>query len=263
MTAGKEFQGKTILVTGAASGIGAATARRLAGEGARVAAVDRNGETLRSLISSLPADGLPHVLLQKDLRSSRSAQQVVPEILAMVGTLSGVVNAAGVCYFTPMMDITPEEYDDVMDVNVRALFFVSVAAAEAMAGSGGGRIINLGSNAGRKGRALSAHYAASKAAVKNITESLALAYGQKNIAVNTVCPGPTDTPMWKGNFEGLHRITGRSPREFWTQWSQQTPLGRVGMPDDVVNLICFLLSDRASFITGQEINVCGGFMLTS
>jgi NAD(P)-dependent dehydrogenase (short-subunit alcohol dehydrogenase family) len=263
MTGPTEFGGRTALVTGAAGGIGRATVKRLAEGGARIAAVDRNGAALRELVSSLPVHGGPHVFLERDLRSAETARRVVPDVLKQVGSLDSVVNAAGVCYFTPMKEISQEEYDEVMDVNVRALFFISVAAAEAMDPVKGGRIVNLGSNAGRKGRALSAHYAASKAAVKNITESLALAYGAKKIAVNTVCPGPTDTPMWEGNFQGLRRITGRPAQEFWDQWSRQTPLGRVGVPEDVVNLICFLLSDRASFITGQEINVCGGFMLTS
>jgi NAD(P)-dependent dehydrogenase (short-subunit alcohol dehydrogenase family) len=99
--------------------------------------------------------------------------------------------------------------------------------------------------------------------VKNISESLALAYGSKNVSVNTVCPGPTDTPMWEVNFKGLKSITGKEAKEFWEQWRQQTPLGRIGTTEDVANLICFLASEKGSFINGQEINVCGGFMLTS
>jgi NAD(P)-dependent dehydrogenase (short-subunit alcohol dehydrogenase family) len=263
MTGPLEFRGRTALVTGAASGIGAETARRLAEGGARIVGVDRNGKTLRTRVAALPVHDPPHVVMEKDLRSADAARQVVPEAMAACGSLDIVVNAAGVCYFTPLGEISDDEYDEVMNVNVRALFLISVAAAEAMDPTKGGRIINLGSNAGRKGRPLSAHYAASKAAVKNISESLALAYGGKKVAVNTVCPGPTVTPMWDGNFQGLARITGKPAQEFWELWSRQTPLGRVGTTEDVANLICFLASDSASFITGQEINVCGGFMLTS
>ncbi|MDE3056482.1 MAG: SDR family oxidoreductase [Bacteroidota bacterium] len=258
-----EFQNTVALVTGAGSGIGLATARKLADGGACIIGVDKNAEKINAAIASLPRVGERHYALVKDLRSAEAAKQAVPDALRFTGTLDIVVNAAGVCYFTTMNNISAEEYNDVFDVNVRALFFISVAAAEAMDAKKGGRIINLGSNAGRKGRALSAHYAASKAAVKNITESLALAYGVKNISVNTVCPGPTETPMWERNFEGLKKITGKSQEEFWELWKKQTPLGRVGQADDVANLICFLASDKAAFITGQEINVCGGFMLTS
>ncbi|HLF20419.1 MAG TPA: SDR family oxidoreductase [Bacteroidota bacterium] len=258
-----EFEGKNALVTGIGSGIGLETARQLAEQGARIIGVDRNKEKLEDTVLSLPNPGLSHVKIAKNLRTASAAKSVVPEALGHVEYLDIVVNAAGVCYFTKMNEISEEEYNDVMDVNVRALFFVSIAAAESMKAPRGGKIINLGSNAGRKGRALSAHYAASKAAVKNITESLALAYGTKKVAVNTVCPGPTDTPMWEGNFKGLKAITGKDANEFWEIWKQQTPLGRIGKVEDVANLICFLASEKGSFINGQEINVCGGFMLTS
>ncbi len=258
-----DFKNKVALITGAASGIGFAAAKQFAEGGARIVGVDRNGERLKNLLSALPRNGQPHVAIEKDLRLVAEAQAVVPEAMQFTGRLDIVVNAAGVCYFTKMNEITPEEYNEVFDVNVRALFFISVAAAETMDASRGGRIINVGSNAGRKGRAWSAHYAASKAAVKNITESLALSYGSKNISVNTVCPGPTKTPMWETNFKGLKAITGKDPEEFWHMWSRQTPLGRVGRPADVANVICFLASEKGGFINGQEINVCGGFMLTS
>jgi NAD(P)-dependent dehydrogenase (short-subunit alcohol dehydrogenase family) len=258
-----DFTNKVALVTGAASGIGFAAAKEFAEGGARIIGVDRNAERMKSLLNALPKSGQSHLTIEKDLRSATAAQEVVPEALQLAGRIDIVVNAAGVCSFTKMQEISVEEFNEVFDVNVRALFLISVAAAEAMDAGRGGRIINLGSNAGRKGRSLSAHYAASKAAVKNITESLALAYGSKKIAVNTVCPGPTDTPMWDSNFKGLKAITGKEPQEFWEIWTKQTPLGRVGKTEDVANLICFLASEKGGFINGQEINVCGGFMLTS
>ena len=259
----KDFENKNALVTGIGSGIGLETARRLAEGGARIVGVDRNEKRLQEAIASLARHAKPHIGITKDLRSSSAARSVVPDAIKNVEYLDIVVNAAGVCYFTRMSEISESEYDEVMDVNVRALFFIGAAAAEAMKAPRGGRIINLGSNAGRKGRAISAHYSASKAAVKNISESLALAYGSRGVSVNTVCPGPTDTPMWEINFKGLKAITGKDAREFWEQWKQQTPLGRIGTTKDVANLICFLASEKGSFISGQEINVCGGFMLAS
>ncbi|GJQ20162.1 MAG: sorbitol dehydrogenase [Bacteroidia bacterium] len=260
---GLALEGKTALITGVGSGIGLETGRRLAMLGARIVGVERNEGKLKNAMASLVSGGKPHVALRRDLRSADEARAVVPDALKAVGYLDIVVNAAGMCYFTKMEEISVDEYNEVMDVNVRALFFICVAAAASMQAPRGGKIINLGSNAGRKGRALSAHYSASKAAVKNITESLALAYGANNVAVNTVCPGPIDTPMWEGNFRGLKAITGKDPDEFWEIWRKQTPLGRIGTVADVANLICFLVSEEGSFINGQEINVCGGFMLTS
>jgi meso-butanediol dehydrogenase/(S,S)-butanediol dehydrogenase/diacetyl reductase len=258
-----DFRDRVAVVTGAASGIGWKVAQQLAAGGARIVAVDRNKDRVHELVRSLPVTTSTHIALTKDIRSGPAAQEVVPEVLEKTEVLDILVNSAGVCHFNRINTISVQEWDEVMEIDVRALYYISTAAADVMDPVRGGRIINLGSNAGRKGRALSAHYAAAKAAVANITESLALAYGSKKITVNTVCPGPTETPMWDNNFRELKSITGKEAAEFRETWSKQTPLGRIGTPEDVANLIAFLASDRAAFITGQEINVCGGFMLTS
>ncbi|MGI8906470.1 MAG: SDR family NAD(P)-dependent oxidoreductase [Candidatus Sumerlaeaceae bacterium] len=252
------FDGKVALITGAGSGIGYATATTLAAAGARIVAVDRNQDKLIALIAALP--GADHIMLEMDLRPADAAINTVAHAIEAAGAINILVNSAGVCHFNRMSEITPGEWDEVLEIDVRSLFFMSTAAAEQM--SSGGRIINLGSNAGRKGRALSAHYAAAKAAVSNLTESLALAYGSKGITANCVCPAVTDTPMWDGLFAELASVTGKSATELTEAWAKSTPLGRLGKADDVANLIAFLASDRAAFITGQTINVCGGFMLT-
>ncbi len=256
--AGYSFDGKVAVITGAGSGIGHATAVMLAAGGARIVAVDRNQDKLDALMRALGGAG--HVALQTDLRPVDSARQTIERAIAGAGAVDILVNSAGVCHFNRMSQISAEEWDEVLEIDVRSLFFMSVAAAELMAS--GGRIINLGSNAGRKGRALSAHYAAAKAAVSNLTESLALAYGPKGITANCVCPAVTDTPMWDELFAELKGATGKSATELSEGWAKATPLGRLGKPEDVANLIAFLASDRAAFITGQTINVCGGFMLT-
>jgi len=260
---GKRFDGRTALITGAGSGIGFAAAARLAREGARVVGVDRNEAKLRTLFAELAPSAAGHVTIARDLRAAADAKAAVAEAIERAGgRLDVLVNSAGVCHFRAMSDIPEAEWDEVMEVNVRTLFHVSVAAAEAMDPTRGGRIINVGSNAGRKGRALSAHYAASKAAVANLTESLALSYGKRNITANTVCPAVTDTPMWDDLFAELNAATGRTRQELTEGWTKLTPLGRLGRPQDVANLIAFLASDEGAFITGQTINVCGGFMLT-
>jgi len=257
------FHGKNALVTGAASGFGLAVAQRLATGGARVVGIDRNGERLRESIAALPAvaHGAHHAIAS-DLRPADAAQRVVDEAAHLVGHIDILVNSAGVCHFNRMAEITPTEWDEVLEIDLRSLFFLSVAVAERVDPARGARIINLGSNAGRKGRALSAHYAAAKAAVANLTESLALTYGPKNITANTVCPAVVLTPLWDSSFAELGTMTGKSREELINGWTSATPLRRLGTVDDVTNLILFLASDEAAFITGQQINVCGGFMLT-
>ena len=203
-----DFSEKVAFVTGAASGIGQAAARQLAEGGARIVAIDRNETKLDETVAGLPSKGIKHVALVKDVRSVKASQDVVAEGLKVAGSIDILVNAAGTSHFNRINEISAEEWDEIMEIDVRALFYISVAAAEAMDPKRGGRIINLGSNAGRKGRALAAHYAAAKAAVKSLTESLTLAYGSKSIAVNTVCPAVIETPLWESNFKDTNPVLG-------------------------------------------------------
>lgn len=253
------FKGKVAVITGAGGGLGGATATRLAAAGAQIVAVDRDENSIRELVDKLPGK---HYAIVKDLRNALAAKEVVGEAVALTRRIDILVNSAGVCHFRRINEISPDEWDEVLEINLRSLHFVSVAVAEAMNGDTGGRIINLGSNAGRKGRANGAHYAAAKAAVASLTESMALAFGPKQITVNTVCPAVVLTGMWKQNFAELTPIAAKTPEQLIEGWKQLTPLKRLGTPEDVANLIAFLASDEASFITGQTINVCGGFMLT-
>ncbi len=258
-----EFQNKNILITGASSGFGLAAAVQFAERGARIIAVDRQKERAGDLVKNLPGSSeRDHFAIIRDLQAADAPREVVAEALKRVPRIDILVNSAGVCHFSPINAIAPLEWDEVMEIDVRALFYMAVSVAETMKADGqGGRIINLGSNAGRKGRAFSAHYAAAKAAVASVTESLALAYGAQGITVNTVCPAVVQTPMWEQNFAELGRITGKTPEQLVEMWTNQTPLKRLGTPDDIANLIVFLAGGKASFITGQAINVCGGFML--
>jgi NAD(P)-dependent dehydrogenase (short-subunit alcohol dehydrogenase family) len=194
-----------------------------------------------------------------------ACRDAVERAIARFGRLDIVVNSAGICHFRNVDKIPEAEWDDVFEINAKGLFYLSVAAAEAMskAPPSGGAILNLASNAGKKGRALSAHYAASKAAVINISESLALAYGREGIRCNAVCPAVTKTPLWDDCLAELQEITDRPAHEWFEHWSGAAPLGRVAEPEEVAHLICFLASDEGAFITGQAINICGGFGLVS
>lgn len=253
------LKGKVALITGAGGGLGSAAATKLAADGAQIVAVDCDERATRELIDALPGK---HHAIVRDLRPARAAREVVEEAFALCGRLDILINSAGVCHFNKINEISPEEWDEVLEIDLRSMHFLSVAAAETMDPGAGGRIINLGSNAGRKGRATGAHYAAAKAAVASLTESLAIAYGAKQITVNTVCPAVVLTGMWERNFAELTRITAKTPEQLIKGWADITPLKRLGTAEDVANLIAFLASDEAAFITGQTINVCGGFMLT-
>ncbi len=257
-----DFKDKTAIITGAGSGFGRATARLLAQCGARIVGVDCNVQSLAQTMAGLPDISGGHLTIEMDLTHTAAASDVIARTMVHAAHLDILVNSAGVCHFTAANNISPDEWDQVHEINLKSLYFLAVAAAEAMEPQRGGRIINLGSNAGRKGRAFSAHYAAAKAGVANVTESLALAYGKKGITVNTVCPAVVLTDMWKRNFQELEPITGKPAEELVRKWTADTPLRRLGTVEDVANLIVFLASDRAGFITAQEINVCGGFMLT-
>lgn len=257
-----EFDHKTILITGAGSGFGRHSAELFAAQGARIIVVDRQEDRAAEVVAGLAGGSeRGHAAIIRDIRPASAPAEIVAEALKLTSRIDVLVNSAGVCHFNRISDIAPDEWDEVMEIDVRALFYMATHAAEAMKKDGqGGSIINLGSNAGRKGRAFSAHYAAAKAAVNSISESLALAYGPDGIRVNTVSPAVVLTTMWNQNFDELCRITGKKPEEFQQLWINQTPLRRLGTPEDIANLIIFLASDKGAFITGQNINVCGGFM---
>ena len=264
-TTAYDFTGRTAVITGAANGFGLATALQFAAGGARVIGVDRNSDKLAAAIASLPpvpAGRLAHRSIVADVRPAEAAGRIMADAARDGDPLDILVNSAGVCHFNRAEAITHEEWDEVLEIDLRALFFLSTAFAERVDPARGARIVNLGSNAGRKGRALSVHYAASKAAVASVSESLALAYGAKNITANTVCPAVVLTPLWEESFRELSALTGKSSAELTASWTAATPLKRLGTPTDVANLIAFLASDRGGFITGQTINVCGGFQFT-
>lgn len=232
------------VVTGGARGIGAAIARRLTADGARVAILDL-------LDAQGLADELGGVSVRVDLSDPADTRARVAEATAALGGVDVLVNSAGVFRLVGLLDLDVDEWDRVMDVNARATLVTMQAVAPAMIAQGHGRIVNIASMAAKAGGGREGHYAASKAAVVALTRAAAIEWGCHGITANAVCPGYVLTEMGAAT---------RTPEQV-AEWSARSPLGRLGTPDDVAALVAHLASPDASYITGQALNVTGGMIM--
>jgi NAD(P)-dependent dehydrogenase (short-subunit alcohol dehydrogenase family) len=239
---------KTAVVTGAGSGLGRATALRLAAEGARVACVDRAGDHAEATAKTIVAAGGEALALQADVTDDGACVRMVEATLARFGSLTTLVSSAGVSSAaadTP----PPEEWRRVVDVNLGGTWLPARAARAALAASGHGTITNLASIYGVVGGSMSPAYAASKGGVANLTRQLALQWAPA-IRVNCVCPGHVETPLTAFVMTDPAWRARMLPRY---------PLGRFGRPEDVAAAILYLASDEASFVTGVALPVDGGY----
>ena len=244
------MDGKVVAVTGAASGLGAACAELLAQRGATVIGIDRSA-------AIAPPGG---DWLTLDLRDVETIAPAMTELVARHGQLDGVVNAAGVMDTSPFDRISPAAFDRIMAVNLRGAFFLLQAAAAEMSRSGGGSAVLFSSTAGRVGRPLSAHYAASKAAVLSLVASASAALAPAGIRVNAVSPGLVETPMLQGIRAARAEQGAASPEAVRAEWENRIPLGRIGSPSEVAEVVAFLLSDAASYVTGEDFGIHGGLL---
>jgi NAD(P)-dependent dehydrogenase (short-subunit alcohol dehydrogenase family) len=247
------LEDKVVLVTGAASGMGSACAERVSSAGARVVAVDRDESRLVAVADDIGAKA--EVL---DLADVEALPGLVQRCVDELGRVDGLVNAAGLFQSRELLAITPAEFDAIFAVNLRGLFFLQQAAARAMIASGGGSIVNFASTAARVPRPISSHYAATKAAVISITRSAAAALGPHGVRVNAVCPGVIRTPMIDAVLEEWAAMQSVSPDEVESSWREMNPMGRLGTPSEVAEVVLFLLCDQSSYVTGESIGVNGG-----
>ncbi|QHO75329.1 3-oxoacyl-ACP reductase [Bradyrhizobium sp. CCBAU 051011] len=242
----KRFEGKVVIVTGAASGIGEATARRFSSEGARVALVDRNEMPLATVAKDLPAQlTLAHLA---DVSDSESVDAMVKTVLKRFGQLDVLVNNAGVYEGGDPVEISNEQWRKVMATDLDGVFFGCRAALPHLEKTKGS-IVNTASVSGTGGDWAASPYNAAKGAVVNLTRSLALDLGRKGIRVNSVCPSLTRTGMTADTMED-EALLGK--------FRERIPLGRVCEPREVAAVIAFLASDDASFVTGANVAVDGG-----
>jgi 2-hydroxycyclohexanecarboxyl-CoA dehydrogenase len=242
------FEGKVALVTGGARGIGAATASRLAAEGARVAVCDLDGDASRELAADLGGVGL-----ELDVRSQDSVAAAVATTVEQLGPIDVLVNNAGVAgelFFTQ----TPfEVWDQMLAVNLRGVLATTHAVLPGMQERGGGAIVNVASEAGRVGSQLAVVYSATKAGVIGFTKALARESARFGVRVNAVAPGPIDTQMVRG-ADALGEIGGRMVQGM----IDSTAMKRIGEPDEVAAAIAYLASADASYVTGETVGVSGG-----
>ncbi len=200
-------------------------------------------------------------MLATDVTSRDDLTAMAERTRADFGRIDILVNNAGIYRAAAPLDVTEEHWDAVMDVNAKAVFFASQAVLPVMIAQKSGAIISLASMAGKVGSKGNLPYNASKAAVISITKSLALAHAGDGIRVNCVCPGFVETDMWTSVSRDLGAMAGLSPEEFTRQRLTQVPLGRMERPEDVAQVIGFLASSRAGYMTGQAINVTGGLVM--
>lgn len=238
------------VVTGASRGIGAATARALDRAGATVALVARSRPQLEALAKELHHEA---VVVVSDLRDEDAPATTAQQALTGLGAVDILVNKAAAAARLPTVETDAALIDDLLAVNVRAPLLLIAALVPAMIEHGGGSIINLSSVSGLVGTPRRAAYAASKGALDAATRSLAMELGSSGIRVNSVAPGAVDTDLWAKNraVPGVVETVER-----------QTPLGRWGVPDDIADVIVFLASDAARFVTGETISVDGGMART-
>jgi NAD(P)-dependent dehydrogenase (short-subunit alcohol dehydrogenase family) len=243
---------KTALVTGAARGIGLATAKRFLAEGWRVALLDIDGETLKKAMDAL---GKPDVTLAItcDVADPAGVDKALAAVAQKFGRLDALVNNAGIAIFKPILDVTYEDWQRVLAVNLTGPFLCSQAAVPLMrdtgGGGGGGAIVNITSISGLRASTLRTAYGTSKAGLAHLTKQQAAELAALGIRVNAVAPGPVDTAMAKA----VH-----TP-EIRKDYHDHMPLNRYGLEEELAEVIFFLCSERASFVTGQVIAVDGGF----
>ncbi len=255
------LEDKVALVTGAGQGIGCAIALRLAREGADVAVNDASPVNLSQVARQVESLGRRSLELVADVSSSEQVTDMFEQLLTHFGRLDVLVNNAGIGTVQPLLEFTEADWDREFDINVKGVFLCSTAAAQQMIDQGEGKIINAASVAGIRAAPYIVPYCASKAAVILLTQGLALELAPHGIRVNAYAPGIIDTPMTENTNRALAFHQGLSVEEIAQQRLGKIPLGRLGVPDDIAEVVAFLASDASDYITGQCIPVGGGLLM--
>lgn len=247
----KLLEGKVAVITGASRGIGRGIAETFIAHGATVVfSYVSSYEKARAFEAELAAKGGVAKGFKSDASNFEQAQELIDQTIATFGKVDVLVNNAGITRDTLLMRMTEEQWDEVMDINLKSCFNLTKAALKPMLKARSGSIINMSSIVGVRGNAGQANYAASKAGIIGFTKSVAAELGSRNIRSNAIAPGFIETEM-----------TAALDQTVVHQWRDSIPLKRGGSTEDVANLTLFLASDMSSYITGQVISVCGGLLM--
>jgi NAD(P)-dependent dehydrogenase (short-subunit alcohol dehydrogenase family) len=263
MAAAQRLEGRHALVTGAGGGIGLAVLEAYLDAGARCTAIDLAPRPAAGLAALLERHPQRLAYVTADVADVDALGTLVDAAAARFGTVDVLFNNAAIFDMAPLLESDAAMYERLFAVNVKGLFFVMQAVLARLVAAGRrGSVVNLASQAGRRGEALVAHYCASKAAVISYTQSAALAMAPHGIRVNAIAPGVIDTPMWQHVDALFARYEGLAPGEKKAAVGRAVPLGRMGVPADVVGAAVFLASDESAYITAQTLNVDGGNVMS-
>ena len=244
------MENKVVIVTGGGSGIGRATCYRLRQEGAKVVVADRNQAGAEETRELMEGNDRNSAVSRVDISRSSQVEQMVEDTVSKFGRLDGLVNGAAILIRTPpLVDVEDVDWDLTMDTNLKGTFYCCKYAIPAMLEHGGGSIVNISSMSGVRGVAYSVPYAVSKAGVIHLTKVAAAQYTHLGVRVNCIAPGGIDTPQMRGSTASAETFQERNVEH---------PMGRVGRPDEVANLITWLTSEEASYVSGSTYIIDGG-----
>ena len=244
------MENKVVIVTGGGSGIGRATCYRLRQEGAKVVVADRNQAGAEETRELMEGNDQNSAVSRVDISRSSQVEQMVEDTVSKFGRLDGLVNGAAILIRTPpLADVEDVDWDLTMDTNLKGTFYCCKYAIPAMLEHGGGSIVNISSMSGVRGVAYSVPYAVSKAGVIHLTKVAAAQYTHQGVRVNCIAPGGIDTPQMRGSTASAETFQERNVEH---------PMGRVGRPDEVANLITWLTSEEASYVSGSTYIIDGG-----
>ncbi|SEK11488.1 MULTISPECIES: 2-hydroxycyclohexanecarboxyl-CoA dehydrogenase [unclassified Variovorax] len=252
----QRFQDKTVIVTGGGGGIGGATSRRFAQDGARVAVFDMNLEAAEAVAAQIRADGGQAQAFRCDITDRPAVDAAVTAAQERFGPIDVLVNNAGWDVFKPFIKTEPAQWDKLIAINLTGALHMHHAVLPGMAARKAGRIVNIASDAARVGSSGEAVYAACKGGLVAFSKTIAREHARHGITVNVVCPGPTDTALFADYKQGAG-----NPEKLMEAFTRSIPLGRIGQPSDLPGAILFFASDDAAFVTGQVLSVSGGLTM--
>ncbi len=252
------LKNKVALVTGGASGIGKATALKMAEYGAKVVIADFNLDGAQAVVEEIIAAGGSAAAVKTDVSKRADCDNAVKKAVETFGTLDIAANCAGINVACKMIDMTDELWDRINNIDLKGTMYISQAAAKVMVEKKYGHIVNIASISAKIAEDMNGAYCVAKAGVQMMTQVMALELAEFGINVNAVCPGPVNTNIMQEVFVQRGAISGMTPQEFETFFLSDIPMKRMAEPNDVAELMCFLASDRASYITGVAYTIAGG-----